>query len=243
MWTAASDGWLARSWDGWQLGALCTAAGSALSLSFGWYLYTCGQLHRARLVAVLGTAASAGAGLLLVLAWICIHPGSGAADPESPAEPAGAAAPVMDSRQWLARTQMLLRERYGFSRSEAARQLDEVREHCLQTGARHPAEQFGTPAEFAMSLGGSNPGAVVRRWCLGRLAFLVLVAYYGVSVLSQLFEQGPSPWRVALAIMWFLLLLTAYWSLRPAQRREEVCAKLEQRQRRAEAVLARYDNS
>lgn len=265
VWTAASDGWLARSWNGWQLGALCTAAGSALSLSFGWYLYTCGRLHRAWLVAVLGTAASAGAGLplvllvdevplpnaagplggalLLVLAWICIHPISGAADPESPAEPAGAAAPAMDSGQWLARTQMLLRGRYGFSRSEAARQLAEVREHCLQTGARHPAEQFGTPAEFAMSLGGSNPGAVVRRWWLGRLAFLALVAYYGVSVLSQLIEQGPSPWRVALAVMWFLLLLTACWRLRPAQRREEVCAKLEQRQRRAEAVLARYDNS
>ena len=264
-WIAASDGWMAQSWNGWQLGALCAAAGSALSLSFGWYLYTCGRLHLARLVAVLGTAVSAGAGLalvllvgevplpnaagplggalFLVLSWICIRPKTGAAESESPEGSESSAAPELDAGQWLDRAQMLLRGRYGFSRSEAAGQLAEVREHCLQTGALHPGEQFGTPAEFAMSLGGSNRAAVVRRWWLGRLAFLALVGFYGVSIISQLFEQGPSPWRVALAIMWLLLLLIALWRLRPAQRREDVAAKLEQRQRRAEAVLSRYDNN
>ncbi|MCW4464780.1 hypothetical protein OK351_04575 [Glutamicibacter sp. MNS18] len=260
LWVAFRDGWLAHSWQVWQLASLIGGAGVALSGNLAWFLRRNGRLRAGWLTLALGVTVALGSCAVLaitqgdktlaspnlvvpVLGVVLVV---GAVLLPYPDAVAGRLYQATDHRIWFDQCAALLRGRYGFTRAEAARVLEPARQHWRETvagqSATGPLEEFGTPTEYAMSVAASTERPLVRRWMLRQLCYLSLVTLWGVSGILALLNEGPSAGNITFVAAWGLFAACVLYGLRPADRRHYVTQRITARRKDAEAVLEARDD-
>ncbi|WP_432510022.1 hypothetical protein [Kineococcus sp. SYSU DK001] len=126
-------------------------------------------------------------------------------------------------QQWFDDLAGLLRGRYSLTRREVARHVQETRSFWADSGAAHPAEEFGTAEEYALRLTDGSPAA--RRGRARGAAWLctALAASWCWTVADQALIEGAGwglAWRVG-GLLLFTSVAVREWRrtlrLRPAR--------------------------
>lgn len=105
----------------------------------------------------------------------------------------------VDAPTWFVRLSGLLRGRHHLSPRTTRSVVAEARQHVAASGARHPAEEFGTPETYARIIAAQTEESAVRgaraSW-LVRLGFTLLL---GLLLVSGLVDDGVtwSTWAIA----------------------------------------------
>jgi len=247
-------GWRGEDWQVWQLGALCIGVSIGAAAPIGWILRLNGKLGYALATWTVVPLAVCG-----LAGWAVMAAGDDIVPVPNFSGPvlgvlllvAGFVLPILQTAgrssagngdRWFEQATSLLRGRYGLTRKEANRALESARNHWQQARSDNPElsrpeEEFGPAEAFIISLSAQSAGPILRRWALKQAIFLLMLAFYGITVITRLIQDGPSVYAVLLAGLWVLLTLLVLSGLRPSRRRKAVQETLDQRRRDAEALV------
>ena len=202
----------------WGLAVLAAAVGLGTGVHWGLLERRAGRLRRgwawwsAGAVALAG-ALTAGAPLqgrpALVVVSTLFVPLAGALllaigfllpQRSSPARPQRQGPADASSQRWFEDLAGILRGRYLLRRREVARHVDEARSFFVDSGAAHPADEFGTAQEYALRLVDGSTGPRQGR-ARGRAWVYSAVAVFWCWVVGeQALNEGLGwglAWRAA----------------------------------------------
>ncbi|WP_431709374.1 hypothetical protein [Glutamicibacter uratoxydans] len=255
LYVAFRDGWLAQSWQVWQLACLVAGAGIAGAGHAFWYLRLSARLRAALLVLLGGLVGALGcAALLLTLGSERVLPMPNLVGPilglvllvgffllpltEADSDPIA----VAGAKQWFALAERFLRGRYGFTRAEARAALSVARSHWEQVHAHDPAadpnEEFGPPAQFVVSLAALQEGPVRRRWWLKQVLYLLIPSCFVIAQLAEIMGGGVTWWSISTLAFWLAVLGLSIYLMRPTARSKDISEKLAERRRDAQVIGA-----
>lgn len=250
IWAGFADGWMNESYAGpvLLLFVLITALmGFAV---WGWLLRTRGQLRTALMIwaaVLLGTAGSI---------WLMVLLG----DFDAPGPPnwipplvglvlviVGVKLPdnksreLLDDSNWddahyFAHSSNLLRGRYLYTRAQAQRALAEAQTHRRESNVGSASAEFGNVEVFTAQLAATERTPIKRGVLLRRIGFSAIVAFFGMNIISELFESPITIWLIVQSAMWLFLVVLLVFSWHPTRIKAEMKERQDDRQADARSL-------
>lgn len=251
IWTGFSDGWMNESYAGPVLLLFVLITALMGLASWGWLLRTRGKLCTALVIwaaVLLSTASSI---------WLMVLLG----DFDAPGPPnwipplvglvmviIGLKLPdnksreLLDDSNWddaeyFTHSANLLRGRYLFTRAQAQAALAEAQAHRRESNAGSASAEFGNVEVFTAQLAATQRTPIKRGVLLRRSGFSVIVAFFGLNIISAVVEGPITTWLIVQCAMWLFVFVLVVYSWRPTQIAAEMIERQADRQADARSLL------